>query len=79
MVMLLVHSISKRNVWLLLQSLRMQIKEFVEKLEKLAQELLDMLCENIGLEKGYMKRAFYGSREVLSLGQRWQITLRFQS
>ena len=38
------------------------MKEFAQKLEKLAEELLDMLCENLGLEKGYLKKAFYGSR-----------------
>ncbi|KAJ9176853.1 hypothetical protein P3X46_012124 [Hevea brasiliensis] len=32
------------------------------KLEKLAEELLGLLCENLGLEKGYLKKAFYGSR-----------------
>ncbi|KAI9178262.1 hypothetical protein LWI28_024456 [Acer negundo] len=41
---------------------RKTIKEFAEKLEKLAEELLDLLCENLGLEKGYLKKAFYGSR-----------------
>ncbi|KAF5192837.1 1-aminocyclopropane-1-carboxylate oxidase [Thalictrum thalictroides] len=41
---------------------RKTMKEFVEKLEKLAEELLDLLCENLGLEKGYLKKAFYGSR-----------------
>ncbi|KAF7815113.1 1-aminocyclopropane-1-carboxylate oxidase [Senna tora] len=38
------------------------MKEFAGKLEKLAEELLDLLCENLGLEKGYLKKAFYGSR-----------------
>lgn len=38
------------------------MKEFVEKLEKLAEQLLDLLCENLGLEKGYLKKAFYGSK-----------------
>ena len=32
------------------------------RLEKLAEQLLDLLCENLGLEKGYLKKAFYGSR-----------------
>ncbi|TKY49967.1 1-aminocyclopropane-1-carboxylate oxidase [Spatholobus suberectus] len=41
---------------------RMVMKEFALKLEKLAEELLDLLCENLGLEKGYLKKAFYGSR-----------------
>ncbi|KAK2648952.1 hypothetical protein Ddye_016441 [Dipteronia dyeriana] len=41
---------------------RKTMKEFSEKLEKLAEELLDLLCENLGLEKGYLKKAFYGSR-----------------
>nr|BAR72291.1 Aminocyclopropanecarboxylate oxidase [Nicotiana benthamiana] len=37
------------------------MKEFAEKLEKLAEQLLDLLCENLGLEQGYLKKAFYGS------------------
>ena len=35
---------------------------FAGKLEKLAEELLDLLRENLRLEKGYLKRAFYGSK-----------------
>jgi len=54
------------------------MKEFAEKLEKLAEELLEVVCENLGLEKGYLKKAFYGSRGP-NLGQRWQTTLRAQS
>jgi len=41
---------------------RKVMKEFSLRLEKLAEELLDLLCENLGLEKGYLKKAFYGSR-----------------
>nr|AAP41850.1 1-aminocyclopropane-1-carboxylate oxidase [Hevea brasiliensis]CAN85570.1 ACC oxidase 2 [Hevea brasiliensis] len=41
---------------------RKVMKDFAAKLEKLAEELLDLLCENLGLEKGYLKKAFYGSR-----------------
>ncbi|KAJ8749157.1 hypothetical protein K2173_018626 [Erythroxylum novogranatense] len=41
---------------------RKVMKEFALKLEKLAEELLGLLCENLGLEKGYLKKAFYGSR-----------------
>ncbi|XP_022728135.1 1-aminocyclopropane-1-carboxylate oxidase-like [Durio zibethinus] len=41
---------------------RKVMKEFALKLEKLAEELLDLLCENLGLEKGYLKKAFYGAR-----------------
>ena len=37
------------------------MKEFALKLEKLAEQLLDLLCENLGLEKGYLKKAFSGS------------------
>ncbi|KAI9088284.1 hypothetical protein K1719_030005 [Acacia pycnantha] len=37
-------------------------KEFAEHIGKLAEELLDLLCENLGLEKGYLKKAFHGSR-----------------
>ncbi|KAI3896610.1 hypothetical protein MKW92_024469 [Papaver armeniacum] len=38
------------------------MKEFVVELEKLAEQLLDLLCENLGLEKGYLKKAFCGSK-----------------
>lgn len=41
---------------------RQVMKEFAAKLEQLAEELLDLLCENLGLEKGYLKKAFYGSK-----------------
>ncbi|OVA20024.1 Oxoglutarate/iron-dependent dioxygenase [Macleaya cordata] len=41
---------------------RKVMKEFVEGLEKLAEQVLDLLCENLGLEKGYLKNAFYGSK-----------------
>ncbi|KAF5742137.1 1-aminocyclopropane-1-carboxylate oxidase [Tripterygium wilfordii] len=41
---------------------RNAMKEFAKQLEKLAEQLLDLLCENLGLEKGYLKKAFYGSR-----------------
>ncbi|XP_039060319.1 1-aminocyclopropane-1-carboxylate oxidase-like [Hibiscus syriacus] len=40
---------------------RKVIKEFAVKLEKLAEELLDLFCENLGLEKGYLKNAFNGT------------------
>lgn len=38
------------------------MKEFAKELEKLAERLLDLLCENLGLEKGYLKNAFKGSK-----------------
>ncbi|KAF7119360.1 hypothetical protein RHSIM_Rhsim13G0149200 [Rhododendron simsii] len=41
---------------------RKAMKEFAGKLEKLAEQLLDLLCENLGIEKGYLKKAFYGSK-----------------
>ncbi|XP_006348170.1 1-aminocyclopropane-1-carboxylate oxidase-like [Solanum tuberosum] len=41
---------------------RKVMKDFALKLEKLAENLLDLLCENLGLEKGYLKKAFYGSK-----------------
>ncbi|KAH1108384.1 hypothetical protein J1N35_012152 [Gossypium stocksii] len=41
---------------------RKVMKEFAVKLEKLAEELLDLFCENIGLEEGYLKKAFYGAK-----------------
>ncbi|RDX84857.1 1-aminocyclopropane-1-carboxylate oxidase [Mucuna pruriens] len=41
---------------------RKAMMEFAQKLEKLAEVLLDLLCENLGLEKGYLKKALYGSK-----------------
>ena len=41
---------------------RKAMKEFASELEKLAEQLLDLLCENLGLEKGYLKKAFDGSK-----------------
>ncbi|KAL6573821.1 Aconitate hydratase mitochondrial [Orobanche hederae] len=41
---------------------RKVMKEFAVQLEKLAEQLLDLLCENLGLEKGYLKKVFYGSK-----------------
>ncbi|XP_050367363.1 1-aminocyclopropane-1-carboxylate oxidase 1 [Argentina anserina] len=44
------------------EEFREAMKEFAAELEKLAEQLLDLLCENLGLEKGYLKKAFYGSK-----------------
>ncbi|CAA2959998.1 1-aminocyclopropane-1-carboxylate oxidase-like [Olea europaea subsp. europaea] len=41
---------------------RKTMKEFAAQLEKLAEHLLDLLCENPGLERGYLKKVFYGSK-----------------
>lgn len=41
---------------------RKAMKEFAAELEKLAEQLLDLLCENLRLEKGYLKKMFYGSK-----------------
>ncbi|KAL2341341.1 hypothetical protein Fmac_009281 [Flemingia macrophylla] len=41
---------------------RKVMKQFALELEKLAENLLDLLCENLGLEKGYLKKVFYGSK-----------------
>lgn len=47
---------------------RKAMKEFAFELEKLAEQLLDLLCENLGLEKGYLKKAFYGSKGSPTFG-----------
>lgn len=41
---------------------RKAMKEFALELEKLAELLLELLCKNLGLEKGYLKKAFYGTK-----------------
>ena len=38
------------------------MKDFGKRLENLAEELLDLLCENLGLEKGYLKKVFRGTK-----------------
>lgn len=38
------------------------MRKFGKEIEKLAERLLDLLCENLGLEKGYLKKAFCGSK-----------------
>ena len=37
------------------------MKSFAAEIDKLSEQLLDLLCENLGLEKGYLKKAFHGS------------------
>ncbi|CAL5081720.1 unnamed protein product [Urochloa decumbens] len=39
---------------------RRAMRRFAGDLEALAERLLDLLCENLGLEKGYLVRAFRG-------------------
>ncbi len=39
---------------------RRLMKRFAAELETLAERLLDLLCENLGLEKGYLTKAFPG-------------------
>ncbi|KAL1826258.1 hypothetical protein DCAR_0205329 [Daucus carota subsp. sativus] len=46
----------------LVEDYRKAMRDFAAGIEKLAEELLDLLCENLGLEKGYLKKAFYGSK-----------------
>ncbi|KAJ4703996.1 1-aminocyclopropane-1-carboxylate oxidase [Melia azedarach] len=41
---------------------RKAMKVFAAELENLAEQLLNLLCENLGLEKGYLKKVFYGSK-----------------
>ncbi|KAI4971777.1 hypothetical protein ZWY2020_002691 [Hordeum vulgare] len=38
------------------------MKQFASEIEKLAEKVLDLLCQNLGLEQGYLKRAFAGSK-----------------
>ncbi|KAJ6710744.1 OXOGLUTARATE/IRON-DEPENDENT DIOXYGENASE [Salix koriyanagi] len=47
---------------------RKVMREFALKLEKLAEQLLDLLCENLGLERGYLKKAFSGSNGCPNFG-----------
>uniref|UniRef100_A0A8R7UIT0 Non-haem dioxygenase N-terminal domain-containing protein n=1 Tax=Triticum urartu TaxID=4572 RepID=A0A8R7UIT0_TRIUA len=47
---------------------RRVMKQFASELERLAERLLDLLCENLGLEKGYLTRAFRGSKGAPTFG-----------
>ncbi|CAN6167165.1 unnamed protein product [Urochloa humidicola] len=44
---------------------RRAMKRFAGELEAVAERLLDLLCENLGLEKGYLARAFRGPSKSL--------------
>jgi aminocyclopropanecarboxylate oxidase len=37
------------------------MKQFASEVQKLSEKVLDLLCENLGLEPGYLKAAFAGS------------------
>ncbi|KAK4363253.1 hypothetical protein RND71_018494 [Anisodus tanguticus] len=39
-----------------------EVSDLDDEYSWLRKELLDLLCENLGLEKGYLKKAFYGSK-----------------
>ncbi|RWW63382.1 hypothetical protein BHE74_00029443 [Ensete ventricosum] len=47
---------------------RKAMKEFAAEVEKLAERLLDLLGENLGLEKGYLKKAFCNGSEGPTFG-----------
>ncbi|KAF0898741.1 hypothetical protein E2562_009347 [Oryza meyeriana var. granulata] len=47
---------------------RRVMKRFAAELEKLAERLLGLLCENLGLEKGYLTRAFRGPAGAPTFG-----------
>jgi len=47
---------------------RQVMKEFASEIEKLGERVLDLLCENLGLEKGYLKQAFAGSQGSPTFG-----------
>lgn len=50
------------SIWLHVLFNRKAMKEFAVELEKVAEQLLELLCENLGLEEGYLKKVFYGSK-----------------
>ncbi|XP_031491105.1 1-aminocyclopropane-1-carboxylate oxidase-like [Nymphaea colorata] len=39
---------------------RVAMEDFVTRLQDLAEQFLDLFCENLGLEKGYLKKVFAG-------------------
>ncbi|CAN7017309.1 unnamed protein product [Brassica rapa subsp. trilocularis] len=54
--------ISQRNTKNVSKFCRTAMKDFGKRLENLAEDLLDLLCENLGLEKGYLKKVFHGTK-----------------
>uniref|UniRef100_A0A1J3F5N5 aminocyclopropanecarboxylate oxidase n=1 Tax=Noccaea caerulescens TaxID=107243 RepID=A0A1J3F5N5_NOCCA len=59
------HHLPKSNLYEIpdmSEECRTAMKDFGKKLENLAEELLDLLCENLGLEKGYLKTVFRGTK-----------------
>lgn len=64
MVIMLSHYVNYSQIkyHMVMQNCRKATGEFALELEKLAERLLDLLCENLGLEKGYLKKAFRGSK-----------------
>lgn len=36
------------------------MREYRQEIKKLAEKLMEVMDENLGLGKGYIKRAFYG-------------------
>uniref|UniRef100_A0ACD5ZBD1 Uncharacterized protein n=1 Tax=Avena sativa TaxID=4498 RepID=A0ACD5ZBD1_AVESA len=47
---------------------RQVMKDFASEIEKLGERVLDLLCENLGLEKGYLKQVFAGSKGSPTFG-----------
>ncbi|XP_057968430.1 1-aminocyclopropane-1-carboxylate oxidase 1-like [Malania oleifera] len=43
------------------EELRKTMDEYIDQLIKLAEKLSELMCENLGLEKGYIKEAFSGN------------------
>ncbi|XP_006844270.2 1-aminocyclopropane-1-carboxylate oxidase 1 [Amborella trichopoda] len=48
--------------------LKQAIHEYVEEVKKVAEMMLDLFCENLGLERGYLKKVFLGSDGLPMLG-----------
>ncbi|KAF3776609.1 1-aminocyclopropane-1-carboxylate oxidase 3 [Nymphaea thermarum] len=41
------------------QEFRVAMKDFAKRLQAVAEQLLDLFCENLGLEQGYLKNMFW--------------------
>uniref|UniRef100_A0A0E0QS74 Fe2OG dioxygenase domain-containing protein n=1 Tax=Oryza rufipogon TaxID=4529 RepID=A0A0E0QS74_ORYRU len=52
---------------------RRLMKRFAAELETLAERLLDLLCENLGLEKGYLTKAFRGPAGAPTFGTKLEV------
>jgi len=62
------------------------MEEYREELKKLAEKVMEVMDENLGLEKGYIKRAFsgndqpfFGTKVMSKTRSKWKLYFKNQS